>query len=818
LTAGLLNVALALTVWGIVKYQPESVQPPLAVPVTTTPDNKSSQLVRWMLAGAFLTGAAAFLYEIAWIRMLSLVLGSTTHSFELMLSAFILGIALGGLWVHRRIDKLTDPVRFLGKVLVIMALVALLSLPVYNWTFDLMAGVIQMFTPTEPGYVGFHLASHAIAMLVMIPTTFFCGMTLPIMTHLLIRGHTGERAIGAIYAWNTAGAIVGVVLAVHVLMPAIGVKGVVLCGAALHVLLGVAYLSKSSSQAASFRVAPWPAVLGVAAIVAAAGLVQLDPDRLTSGVFRTGRVSRDADSKMLYIKHGKTATISLIEIKGLVSIATNGKPDAAIMMKGDVSSPDEITMVMAAALPVALHANPARVANIGIGSGLTSHVLLASDVVREVDTVEIEPYMAHAAELGFMPRVERTFRDPRSHIYFEDAKTFFAVHRKKYDVIVSEPSNPWVSGVATLFSDEFYSQITRYLESDGMLVQWMQIYETDIDIVMSVIKALAPHFTDFAIYNADDTNILIVALKSGTLPKPDARLFASEAMRAELARVGIDSTQNIESRYLGNKALLLPLVQASGVPANSDYFPFVDLNAPRARIFRQHATQLTLLGTLPVPFFELLTGKEQLRERTFFSPNGDSSRDAMVGQATALRDAWETSKYNHLSAIAAKTFLTLYSPKEECSQPGVRRAWLDSAYYIGSRTNVALGSNELRVFWDQLAATPCGEKLSGQDRQMFEFLRAVALRNLEAVASTGAALYASDYAFDESAHRSMALIATAASQIALNKPREALALIDQNAKGMAETPSQALALHWLTAIAAADIERDGTREALAKSD
>jgi predicted membrane-bound spermidine synthase len=771
-----------------------------------------------MLVGALITGAAAFLYEIAWIRMLSLVLGSTTHSFELMLSAFILGIALGGLWVHRRIDSLSDPVRFLGRVLMIMAVVALLSLPIYNWTFDVMAGAIRMFTPTEQGYVGFNLVSHAIAMLVMIPTTFFCGMTLPIMTHVLIRSGTGERAIGAIYAWNTAGAIAGVVLAVHVLMPAIGVKGVVLCGAALHVLLGVVYLSKSSSQPSTFRLATWPAVFGAAAVVAAAGLVQLDPDRLTSGVFRTGRVARDADSKMLYLKHGKTATISLVNINGLVSIATNGKPDAAIMMIGDVSSPDEITMVMAAALPVALHANPARVANIGIGSGLTSHVLLASDVVREVDTVEIEPYMAHAAELGFMPRVERTFRDPRSHIYFEDAKTFFAVHRKKYDVIVSEPSNPWVSGVATLFSDEFYSQITRYLEPEGMLVQWMQIYETDIDIVMSVIKALAPHFTDFAIYRADDTNILIVALKSGTLPKPDDRLFASAAMRAELARVGIDSTQHIDSRYLGNKSLLLPLVQASGVPANSDYFPFVDLNAPRARILRQDAVQLTLLSTLPVPFFELLTGNEQPRERTFFSPNARSSRDAMVGQATALRDAWETSKYDHLTASAAKTFLTLYNPKEQCSQRGVRRAWLESAHYIASRTNVALGSNELRVFWDQLAATPCAQKLSARDRQMFELLRAVALRDVEGVASTGAALYAANYEFDESDYQALALIATAASQIALNKPREALALIDKNSRVTSKTPSQALALHWLTAIAAADIEGDGGSEALAQSD
>ena len=112
MTAGLLNVALAMTVWGIVKYQPESVQP--AAPATAADDAARAPVLRWMLVGAAVTGAAAFLYEIAWIRMLSLVLGSTTHSFELMLSAFIFGIAMGGLWVRRRIDTLRDPIRFLG--------------------------------------------------------------------------------------------------------------------------------------------------------------------------------------------------------------------------------------------------------------------------------------------------------------------------------------------------------------------------------------------------------------------------------------------------------------------------------------------------------------------------------------------------------------------------------------------------------------------------------------------------------------------------------------------------------------------------------
>ena len=182
-------------------------------------------------------------------------------------------------------------------------------------------------------------------------------------------------------------------------------------------------------------------------VLVAAGLfAQLDPAKLSSGVFRHGRASQDARTKVLYFKDGKTATISLVDVGGMVSIATNGKPDAAIKMVGEVAAPDEVTMVMAAALPIALHPNPARVANIGIGSGLTSQVLLANDVVRELDTIEIEPVMAHAAELGFMPRVARTFRDPRSHIYFEDAKTFLQFTRRSTTSSFRSPPIPGSAG------------------------------------------------------------------------------------------------------------------------------------------------------------------------------------------------------------------------------------------------------------------------------------------------------------------------------------------------------------------------------------
>src|SRR5262249_32846238 len=158
---------------------------------------------------------------------------SSTHSFELMLSAFIFGLAFGGLFVRKRIDTLRNVEVYLGGILLIMGCLAALTLPGYNAMFDWMAWALRAFTHTPGGYVAFNAMGQTVAAFIMIPTTFCAGMTLPLLTHALLRRNQNESAIGTIYAVNTVGAIFGVLLTVHVFMPAVGVKGVILGGSAI---------------------------------------------------------------------------------------------------------------------------------------------------------------------------------------------------------------------------------------------------------------------------------------------------------------------------------------------------------------------------------------------------------------------------------------------------------------------------------------------------------------------------------------------------------------------------------------------------------
>jgi spermidine synthase len=744
LTAGVINIALAVAVGTAVRGQTEPAPAPEAASETA---GAVDHLARWFTLAAFLSGAASFMYEFGWIRMLSLVLGSSTHSFELMLSAFIFGLAVGGLYVRRRIDRIGNPVIYVASVFVAMGTLAALTLPAYNLAFDLMAWFLRNFSRTENGYLGFNLISQLIAALVMIPVTFCAGMTLPLLTHALMGRGSGEKAIGTIYSANTLGAIIGVLLAIHLLMPLIGIKGVILGGAGIHLALGLSPLLTSRHYPSRGSIVSIAACIGIFAF--ALFLVHLDPLRMTSGVYRTGAATLPEGAVVDYLRDGKTATISLVEKAGRVTIATNGKPDAGIQMGPGEPSPDEVTMVMAATVPLSMQPHPARVANIGFGSGLTTHTLLGSDRVKRLDSIEIEPFMVQAARQGYGPRIANVFEDPRSHIIYDDAKTFLASEHEPYDLIVSEPSNPWVSGVATLFSDEFYGRIAHYLTPDGYFAQWMQVYETNIDIVASVIKALAPHFGAYALYNVDDVDMLIIATRSAELRLPDDQLLQSPLLRAELARVSIQSAADFQSRQMGDNRTIGPLLQSLPVPANSDFFPFVDLNAPRSRYLRETAIELPALTVLPIPFFELLGAAVPAGPTVEPAANSALFRDGLVHRALQIRDAVSTGSLNGLDPLIARDLGHIDMSPEQCAAESGQSDWQNSVRHISDATASYLKAGELEGIWHQVMASPCYRQSSGERRAWVDLLVAIAGRDAAQITRLGAGLLGSQAAESE---------------------------------------------------------------------
>ena len=723
--AGLLNIVLAVLVWYLARGERQT-------PIEQQFDSEQkaaqplSSAFKLLLLVSLLTGLASFIYEIAWIRMLSLVLGASTHAFELMLSAFILGLALGGWWIRKRIDQLADSVKFLAMVQLVMGLLALSTLPLYGNSFELMQWLLGILDKSEQGYAWFNISSHVLAMAIMLPTTFCAGMTLPLITFSLLRAGHGEKAIGAVYASNTLGAILGVFFAIHVGMPLLGLKGLLWTGALVDIVLAAVLLWMIRSRLPRVQLLA-PVSLGVVALLLVALLVELDRVKMASGVYRGGKLLKADDIEVVYHQDGKAASVDVHrEDNGIVSIRTNGKVDASIQMKpGAAMTVDEPTMVLAAALPLVYQPQAKTAAVIGMGSGLSSHTLLSADSLSRVDTIEIEPAMVEGAR-AFRPRVDKVYSDPRSHIYIDDAKTYFSTHNSRYDIILSEPSNPWVSGTASLFTSEFYRVIKRYLSDDGILLQWIQLYELEVELVASVVKALSLEFADFEMYTSTDRDLLIVAKANGQLPAAGDFVFSQPGLAHELELVNIRSLEDILARRVGSRQALGPLFQQYDIAANSDYAPVLDVNAAKARYMQADAAALTYLSYNRLPVVARLERRRPLFMQTRISPSSVPTKIMLAGFGMAVRDSLDGVQGGQLMPPKQRQVIGSLSKVLRRCQPVDTAQWIDTLLDLADSTMAHLNVVELDRIWRGLSSEPCFASLSDPQKDWYALMLAVA--------------------------------------------------------------------------------------------
>jgi len=607
--AAMLNLIVALGTMVVVRYGGMGGREggrAIEEVAITVPPYRLNALPRLLLFLAAGTAMASFIYEVGWIRMLALVLGSSTHAFELMLSAFILGLSLGAWWMRKHADRWTDQLRALAVIQLCMGALAILSLPLYLLSFQWSATLLQSVARSDSGYLLYSLARYLICLAVMLPATFCAGMTLPLMTRMLMGG-AGEGAIGAIYGANTLGSIVGAAGTGLIFLPLFGLKGTLIGGGALDMLLGLlvlAVMARADRPVGRLMLggAVALALLGVFAV----GRLHFDQELLSSGVFRIGRIADGTLRQILFHADGRTATVhvSKLNVGGTLILSTNGKPDGTLtttwFQRCDTIAPlkaftgDDGTQAMLALLLLS-HAPAAKNgAVIGYGTGMSSHFLLGSPALTRLTTIEIEPAMVAGAR-QFFPANHRAVDDPRSRIIIDDAKSYFAAAGSRYDLILSEPSNPWVSGVSGLFTTEFYARIRAYLAPGAVFGQWLHTYELTDGLVESVLAALHQNFADYRIYLINGGDMLVVASADGPLRPPDWSVARFPMVRQDLCRFLPMTDAALERALIIDRKGLAPLF-AREVRANSDFYPVLDLGAERSRFMQQTATGLANLG------------------------------------------------------------------------------------------------------------------------------------------------------------------------------------------------------------------------------
>lgn len=602
--AGSINVAIAIIALKFISTKQETK--PIYKNSANLENNTTLKLI---LFATFISSAASFAYEVLYLRMLSLSLGSTIHSFEIMLCAFILGIALGAYWISKRIALITDPLKYAAKMQILMGLSAMVSLVAFEYSFYWVGELVTHLKKNNGGYILFNYGSAAISILIMLPTAFFAGTTLPLFTKKLMQSNIGESSIGKVYSWNTAGAILGVIFTVHYLLPTLGLKLSMLVACSVDILVGFYILRFKAKSDYDVRYSYASLLILVLSFSVFNHLATFNKKKLTSGVYRHGSSSSIKGESIVFYKDGKTSTVSVIEnaLSGTMYIGTNGKTDASIEYLSEHRiTADEQTMVMLGGLPIAYVPNAKSGAVIGFGSGLSTHTLLSSNI-EKVSTIEIEPQIINGAKL-FGDRVKNAFEAPRSEIIIDDARAFFAKSNRKFDVIISEPSNPWISGIGNLFTIEFYGYIKDFLSQEGVFVQWVQLYEINDQLIASIIDAMTPQFKSINAYLANQNDLILIASNNVELPQPDYNILFSDKMKREFNKAGFSNSKEISIRKVANIDLLKSIATLNReYPFNSDYHQVLSLNAPRERFKKSHASSFTKLINTPLPINKFLS-------------------------------------------------------------------------------------------------------------------------------------------------------------------------------------------------------------------
>ncbi len=614
-TAGALNLAAALGAWISLKLaegkrDEENISGSIH---DTSPFLVASQafdsaaasranMSRIALIVIGFSGAASMIYEVAWIRLLALTLGSSNTAFALMLAAFISGIAIGSFFLS--LKKSDDGyAAALGWCELGVGLSALASIMVYQYLPLLINHWRTLLAPEPHAFPIFQMGQFGLCFFVMLIPTIFMGATVPAASKIVA---SGERKVGGkignVFAINTVGTLFGAVTAGFLLMPTIGIKHTIEIAVIINLICGFYVLAKDATPATSGMARAWGFTIFVAFLYFGFA-PKWDTKLYSAATYRSEvRIASLHELKttlsrreFLYYKDGADASIAISQdhdpVKGEVrALLINGKPDAS-------SGEDMMTQVMIGHLPLLIHRNPENVLVVGLGSGVTVGATTLHEEPKRIDCVELIPEVVEAARF-FDKENHGVVDNPRVNHVIQDAKTFLHVTPEKYDVIINQPTNLWISGVPGLFSREYFDACRAKLRPGGMLLLWIQGYELLDASLFSILRTFQesfPHSTLFDFAGFD------VAILGSTEPfEPDFDLIekrmAHPNVAADLEQYGVTGPLALLSMQMTadtTKPTLLVDESLGGIV--SDFFPALEYEAVRGFFIGSEAKGLKAL-------------------------------------------------------------------------------------------------------------------------------------------------------------------------------------------------------------------------------
>jgi spermidine synthase len=502
-----------------------------------------------------ISGATAMGAEVVWTRLMAMILGSTVYVFSIILAVFLIGLALGsglGSMALRSLRTASGPRLALGWSQVLLTLGI-------AWTAYMIADSIP-FWPVNPmlgssPWFSFQL-DMARCLWAILPPTILWGASFPLACAAVSSSsRDSSHVVGAVYAANTLGAIVGALLVSITLVPAIGTQN---SQRAMLLLSAAGALVMLLPQLARSRSVPLTAAVTAAMLLA----IQLarGVDAIPGKVIAYGRriAISSPNSELLYTIEGRNSSVAITRWNdGAIEVDVNGHVEAT-------TEPYDMKLQrMVGHLPGLIHPNPKSVLGIGFGAGVSAGTFTRYPGVEKITVCEIEPVIPPTSTRFFARQDYDVYHNPRTHIVFDDARHYLMTTTEHFDIIASDPLDVFVKGTAALYTKEYFEAVKRHLKPGGMFTLYVPLYESDMRTVKSELATFFeafPHATvwantiqgrgyDMVFMGQEGPLSVNIDEMQERLARPDYALVAQS-----LREIGVPSSIELLGTYAGQKS------------------------------------------------------------------------------------------------------------------------------------------------------------------------------------------------------------------------------------------------------------------------
>ncbi len=569
--AVLLNVLAGAIVWRVSTEDVEEAPAPTRASAT--------KLETAGLVVIALSGFAALTSEVAWIRSIVLLIGPTTYGLSFIVSSVVFGIALGSAVASRWAMAAKAWWRLAAVQLaaaafsiVLIRVIGELPIPVGELVRD-NADDIGRLLRVELLWVA----------ALLVPPSLLFGASFPLAVAVVAGQDPSSppaSVTGRTYLANTAGAVIGSLATGFLVIPVAGAEAALYLAAGVQLGASVWLVVRAPSLPKQGRV-----VAAFVLVVLALGIYRVlprwDRELMSGGLYKVAPYLERGEfldflrrGELVFYDEDDTATVAVKRVGRRVSLAVDGKVDAT-------NAEDMLTQRMLAHVPLLLHPAPSRVLVIGYGSGVTAGSALEHPVAS-VEAVEISKAVVAASQF-FRDVNHDPPRDDRFTLYVTDGRNHLLLSDDPFDVIISEPSNPWMAGVSGLFTREFFALARDRLSADGLFCQWAHIYNMSEDDLKTVVGSFTDVFEHTMLFLLSDADVLLVGGHSVVeLPPRDVleRRMKPEGIRNDLEDVGVRGYPDFASLF-GAKTPALAAWARDAVRHTDDH-PVLEFRAARA--------------------------------------------------------------------------------------------------------------------------------------------------------------------------------------------------------------------------------------------